>query len=82
MSKNPTLSRAQEEARKAKSAKSKYNMNAPTKRKHIENNTNILPFLGNKTPVSLPVADSNSKVPIITMAKNIHTKNDFFMILW
>ena len=79
--KKTTLSRVQEEARKAKSEKSKYNMNTPMKRKHIENNRTVLLFLANKTPVFLPVTDSTSTVPIITMTKNIHTKNDLFMIL-
>ena len=46
--KKPTLSRAQEEARKAKLAESKYNINTRTKRKHIENNRTVLPFLAKK----------------------------------
>ena len=41
-------------------------------------NRTVFPFLGNKTPVPLPVADSTSIVPIISTTKNVHTKNDFF----
>ena len=81
VSKKPKLSRAQEEAKKTKSAKSKYNMNTDKKKIHIENNRTVLPHVVNKTPVHLPVAESAGTVPIITPTKNIHTKNIFFMIL-
>ena len=57
-------------------------MNTPAKRKHIGNNRTVLPFLGNKIPVPLPVAASTSTVPTTSTTKNIHTKNVFLMILW
>ena len=41
-------------------------MNIPMKRKDIENNRTVLPFLANKTPVPLPVDDGIRTVPIIT----------------
>ena len=56
-------------------------MNIPTEREHIENNRTVLPFLGNKTPVSLPVANSTKTVPI-TFTTKIYILKMIFMILW
>ena len=81
VSKKPKLSRAQEEAKKIKSAKSPYKMNTDKKKKIIESNRSVLPHLGIKTPVRLPVAERTGTVPVITPTKNTHTKNDFVMIL-
>ena len=45
------LNGAQEIQTNTKTVHPQYNMNPPSKRKYIENNKAILPFLGNENPV-------------------------------
>ena len=53
-----------------------YNINIPTKRKHIENDKTVLPFLADRKHVPVPV--STSTIPVITLTKKYILKTLFY----
>ncbi len=73
IAKKPKLIRAQEEQKKAKSTRTQYNMNTATKKKHIENNKNVLPDLININNIPLHVPNSTTLIHVITQRQHTPT---------
>ena len=65
--KKPKLTRAQELKNNTETPQAQYNISTPTKNIHVENNKSVLPFLGNKNVVYVPI--STSTIHVITPIK-------------